>query len=74
MLGIIAVADKLKETSVEAVESFKKAGMEVILLTGDNQNTASAIARRLGGIKVIAEVLPDGKKGRYPPLNRSEER
>ncbi|NLO64501.1 MAG: heavy metal translocating P-type ATPase [Clostridiales bacterium] len=62
MLGIIAVADKLKETSVEAVESFKKAGMEVILLTGDNQNTASAIARRLGGIKVIAEVLPDGKE------------
>ncbi|MDD3947722.1 MAG: heavy metal translocating P-type ATPase, partial [Clostridia bacterium] len=62
VIGIIAVADKLKDTSVSAVNALRKKGLEVILLTGDNQKTAAAIARKLGNIKVIAEVLPQGKE------------
>lgn len=71
VLGIIAVADKLKESSVQAVNSLIDAGIEVILLTGDNKNTADAIARRLGGIKVIADVLPDGKEQQISALRAS---
>jgi len=62
LLGVIAVADKLKKTSAEAVAALKRDGINVVLLTGDNRATAEAIARELGGIEVIAEVLPDGKE------------
>lgn len=71
VMGIIAVADKLKESSVQAVASLIDAGMEVILLTGDNKNTADAIARSLGGIQVIADVLPDGKEQQISALRAS---
>jgi Cu+-exporting ATPase len=60
--GIIAVADTLKEHSVEAVEGLKKIGIETIMLTGDNEKTAAAIAKQVGIDKVIANVLP-GEKG-----------
>ena len=60
--GIIAVADTLKEHSIEAVEGLKKIGIETIMLTGDNEKTAAAIARQVGIDKVIANVLP-GEKG-----------
>ena len=59
-IGIIAVADQLKDNSKEAVAELKKMGKEVIMLTGDNKRTANAIAEQLG-IKAIAEVLPEGK-------------
>jgi len=59
--GIIAVADTLKEHSVEAVEGLKKIGIETIMLTGDNEKTAAAIARQVGIDKVIANVLPSEK-------------
>ena len=60
-LGIIAVADTLKEGSVEEVERLKRLGIDVVMLTGDNPQTALAIARELGIGRVEAEVMPEHK-------------
>ncbi len=59
--GIIAVADTLKENSKKAVESLHRMGLEVVMLTGDNQRTAKAIANQIGVDRVLAEVLPEMK-------------
>jgi len=59
--GVIAVADTLKDHSVEAVRALKAMGIEVVMLTGDNRRTAEAIARQVGIDDVIAEVLPAQK-------------
>jgi len=61
LIGIIAVADTLKPEAKEAVGALKKEGIEVVLLTGDNERTAKAIGRELGIDRVIAEVLPGDK-------------
>ena len=61
LVGLMAVADTLKDHSVEAIERLKKMEIEIVMLTGDNERTAKAIARRLGIQKVIANVLPQQK-------------
>ncbi len=62
VIGIIAVADVIKDDSPAAVEQLKKLGMKVIMLTGDNEKTAAVIGRQAGVDEVIAGVLPDGKE------------
>ncbi|MDN4073322.1 heavy metal translocating P-type ATPase [Fictibacillus terranigra] len=59
--GIIAVADTIKDTSQRAVSRLKSMGLKVIMITGDNQQTADAIAQEVGIHHVIAEILPEGK-------------
>ncbi len=61
-IGIIAVADVIKEESPQAVEELKNMGIHVVMLTGDNQRTARAIGKQAGVDEVIAGVLPDGKE------------
>lgn len=63
LLGIIAAADTIKENSAAAVKALKKEKVEVIMLTGDNERTAKAIARQAGIDNVIANVLPGEKAG-----------
>lgn len=61
LAGIIAVADEMKSSSLSAVQELQSMGLEVIMLTGDREETATAIAQKAGIQKVIAGVLPDGK-------------
>ena len=62
LLGLIAVADVVKPSSKRAVKEFKSMGIDTVMLTGDNQKTAEAIARQVGLNRVVAEVLPQDKE------------
>ena len=70
LLGIIAAADVEKETSAAAVREFQNLGVEVVMLTGDNKNTARAVAERVGIKNFVAEVLPEDKAGEVEKLQR----
>ena len=71
ILGIIAVADEVKPDSREAVSELKKMGVRVVMLTGDNERTAKAVADKVGIDEVIAGVLPDGKLDAVTELKKS---
>ena len=62
LLGIIAVADTIKKDSAEAIRKLRRAGLSVVMLTGDNERTANVIGKAAGVDEIIANVLPDGKQ------------
>ncbi len=62
LLGVIAVADTMKEDSAQAVKELRNMGIRVVMLTGDNERTAKAIGAQAGVDEVVADVLPDGKE------------
>ena len=62
LMGILAVADPVKETSAQAIEELEKMGLSVVMLTGDHEKTAKAIQRQLGITRIVAEVLPQDKE------------
>lgn len=70
-IGVIAIADPIKETSIEAIRAFRQEGYKVAMVTGDNPLTANAIAKTAGIEQVFADVLPEGKSGLVSNLQAS---
>ena len=70
LIGVIAVADVIKEESPQAVRELQNMGIKVVMLTGDNENTAKAIAKQVGIDEVVAGVLPDGKEKEVRKLQK----
>lgn len=62
LIGLVAVADTIKDSAKDGVKALQEKGIEVVMITGDNQRTAQAIARQVGIIKVFAEILPQEKE------------
>jgi P-type Cu+ transporter len=62
LAGIIAIADTIKDNAKQAIDSLKSMGAEIVMLTGDNERTAKAVASKLGIDRVIAQVLPQEKE------------
>ena len=74
LAGILAVADEMKSSSLKAVQELQSMGLEVIMLTGDREETATAIAQKAGIQKVIAGVLPDGKAAAIKDLQEADKK
>lgn len=74
LIAIFAVADPIKPESIEAIKRLQTDGLNVVMLTGDNQRTAEAVARQVGITQVRAEVLPQDKKDQVAELQKQGER
>jgi len=68
LIGIIAVADQIKETSLKAIKELQAMKLDVYMITGDNERTAKAIAKQVGIVNVLAEVLPENKASKVEEL------
>lgn len=73
LAGIIAVADPIKDDSISAIQRLQKNGIRVIMLTGDNRDTAKAVAKKVGISEFVAEVLPEDKAKKVQELQMAEE-
>jgi Cu+-exporting ATPase len=72
LAGLVVVADPIKESAVDAVQALRRAGIRLVMMTGDNRRTAEAVAHRVGGIdEVLAEVLPEQKQAKVEQLRKS---
>jgi Cu+-exporting ATPase len=74
LAGIIVVADPVKDGAVEAISELQRAGIHVVMLTGDNRRTAEAVAKRVGIDEVLAEVLPEQKQAKVAELRAAGRR
>ena len=74
LAGLLVVADPIKESAVAAVAQLRRSGIHVVMMTGDNQRTAEAVARRVGIDEVMAEVLPEQKQAKVEELRRAGRR
>ncbi len=74
LAGILGIADPIKESAADAVQALHREGLRIVMLSGDSRTTAEAVARKLGIDEVIAEVLPEQKKGKIEELQRAGHR
>jgi len=74
LAGILVVADPVKDTALEAIAALHREGIRIVMLTGDNRQTADAVARALGIDEVIAEILPQQKQAKVTALRKEGRR